>query len=76
MTVKQERQTGLGRGLAALIPQRTTGPGSIEIPIDRVEGKFKLNQGEKPERTSAAIAKLEEQGAEALASAMRRYNDL
>ncbi|HYH07745.1 MAG TPA: FMN-binding negative transcriptional regulator [Thermoanaerobaculia bacterium] len=49
---------------------------SFEIPIDRVEGKFKLNQGEKPERTSAAIAKLEEQGAEALASAMRRYNDL
>ena len=36
MTVKQERQTGLGRGLAALIPQRTTGPGSVEIPIDRV----------------------------------------
>jgi ParB family chromosome partitioning protein len=35
MTVRPERQ-GLGRGLAALIPQRTHAPGSIEIPLSRV----------------------------------------
>ena len=37
MTVRPERRTGLGRGLASLIPQRA--PGSrrpIEIPIDRI----------------------------------------
>ncbi len=33
MTVRHERQAGLGRGLAALIPQRATGPGPTEIPI-------------------------------------------
>lgn len=49
---------------------------SFEIPIARIEGKFKLNQGEKPERTSKAIEKLEEQGEHALAQYLRRYNDL
>jgi ParB family chromosome partitioning protein len=34
MTVRPERSTGLGRGLSALIPQRTAGqPGPVEIPI-------------------------------------------
>jgi ParB family chromosome partitioning protein len=34
MTVRPDRSTGLGRGLSALIPQRTVGqPGPIEIPI-------------------------------------------
>jgi ParB family transcriptional regulator, chromosome partitioning protein len=34
MTVRPERPTGLGRGLSALIPQRTAGqPGPVEIPI-------------------------------------------
>lgn len=38
MTVGSERPTGLGRGLAALIPQRSpTGPGTIEIPLDRIQ---------------------------------------
>jgi ParB family transcriptional regulator, chromosome partitioning protein len=33
------RQTGLGRGLAALIPQRgQSGPGPLEISIDRIAG--------------------------------------
>jgi ParB family transcriptional regulator, chromosome partitioning protein len=33
------RQTGLGRGLAALIPQRgQAGPGPLEIPLDRITG--------------------------------------
>ncbi len=49
---------------------------SFEIPITRIEGKFKLSQGEKPERTRAAIAKLELQRDGALAAYMRRYNDL
>lgn len=47
---------------------------SFEIPISRIEGKFKLNQGDKRERIDAAIAQLEQQGSEALADYMRRYN--
>lgn len=37
MTVRSERPQGLGRGLAALIPQRSsTTTGSIEIPLARI----------------------------------------
>jgi len=37
MTVRPERPQGLGRGLSALIPQRTAGqPGPVEIPLDRI----------------------------------------
>ena len=37
MTVRPERSPGLGRGLAALIPQRTAGmPGPVEVAVDRV----------------------------------------
>ena len=37
MTVRSERPQGLGRGLAALIPQRgPTSSGSIEIPLARI----------------------------------------
>ena len=37
MTVRSERPAGLGRGLAALIPQRAqTTPGSVEIPLDQI----------------------------------------
>jgi ParB family chromosome partitioning protein len=37
MTVRPERQQGLGRGLASLIPQRhAAGAGNLEIPIDRI----------------------------------------
>jgi ParB family chromosome partitioning protein len=37
MTVHNERPHGLGRGLAALIPQRSAqGPGTIEIALDRI----------------------------------------
>ena len=37
MTVRSDRPQGLGRGLAALIPQRpTTNGGSIEIPLARI----------------------------------------
>jgi ParB family chromosome partitioning protein len=36
VTARPERQHGLGRGLAALIPQRAHEAGSTEIPIGRV----------------------------------------
>jgi ParB family chromosome partitioning protein len=37
MTVRSDRPHGLGRGLAALIPQRAPqGPGAIEIPLERI----------------------------------------
>lgn len=37
MTVRPERAQGLGRGLAALIPQRAAGiPGPVDILVDRV----------------------------------------
>jgi ParB family chromosome partitioning protein len=36
MTVKSDRQSGLGRGLAALIPQRTADPGPTEVPLSRI----------------------------------------
>jgi len=36
VTVRSDRSQGLGRGLAALIPQRANPTGSIEIPIARV----------------------------------------
>jgi transcriptional regulator len=49
---------------------------SFEIPVTRMEGKFKLNQGDKPERIAAAISQLEQQGDEKLAAYMRRYNDV
>ncbi|MDQ3281068.1 MAG: FMN-binding negative transcriptional regulator [Acidobacteriota bacterium] len=49
---------------------------SFEIPVGRIEAKFKLNQGEKPNRTRAAIEELERNGAEELARYMRAYNGL
>jgi ParB family chromosome partitioning protein len=37
MTIRSDRPLGLGRGLAALIPQRAqAATGSIEIPLDRI----------------------------------------
>ena len=36
MTARADRQQALGRGLAALIPQRANPTGSIEIPIARI----------------------------------------
>jgi transcriptional regulator len=47
---------------------------SFEIPLDRVDGKFKLNQGEKPKRTRTAIERLDQSGASELAGWIRRYN--
>jgi ParB family transcriptional regulator, chromosome partitioning protein len=36
MTVRAERHSGLGRGLTALIPQRSQHAATTEIPIDRI----------------------------------------
>jgi ParB family transcriptional regulator, chromosome partitioning protein len=36
VTVRPDRQQGLGRGLAALIPQRANPAGSVEIPTARI----------------------------------------
>lgn len=37
MTVRSERQAGLGRGLSALIPQRAPTQAPLEIPLARIE---------------------------------------
>jgi transcriptional regulator len=49
---------------------------SFEMPIRRLEAKFKLNQGETQDRTAAAIVELERRQSSELAGYMRRYNDL
>jgi ParB family chromosome partitioning protein len=36
MTIRSERQTGLGRGLSSLIPQRAQHAPTSEIPLDRI----------------------------------------
>ncbi len=51
MTVRPDRQQGLGRGLAALIPQRAHAAGSTEIPISRIrpnprQPRQRMNEGE------------------------------
>lgn len=46
MTERTERPHGLGRGLAALIPQRSPqGTGSVEIPLDRVRANPRQPRG-------------------------------
>lgn len=47
---------------------------SFEISVTRIEAKFKLNQGEKPDRTRSAIQALEAQGHFELADYMKQYN--
>ena len=37
MTISKERQSGLGRGLSSLIPQRGQPNGLVEIPISRIQ---------------------------------------
>lgn len=46
---------------------------SFEIPVTRIEAKFKLDQGETPERKRAATAALERAGETAIAGYRRRY---
>ena len=47
---------------------------SFEIPVTRMEAKFKVNQRDRPERVHALIAELERSGDAELASYVRRYN--
>jgi transcriptional regulator len=49
---------------------------SFEIPVARLDAKWKLNQGEKPERTRAAVERLEARGDTEIAEFIRRYNSL
>src|SRR4051812_15134960 len=49
---------------------------SFEIPVARIDAKFKLNQGERPERTRAAVEQLAKNGDEDLAAYITRYNNL
>ncbi|HET8772494.1 MAG TPA: FMN-binding negative transcriptional regulator [Thermoanaerobaculia bacterium] len=47
---------------------------SFEIPVTRMEAKFKVNQRDQPERTDALLAALERSGNAELAGYVRRYN--
>jgi transcriptional regulator len=49
---------------------------SFEMPVMRIDAKFKLNQGERPERTRVAAERLEASGNGELAAYLRRYNSL
>jgi ParB family transcriptional regulator, chromosome partitioning protein len=60
MTV--QRQTGLGRGLGALIPQRITTQGSTDIPISRIR-----TNPWQPRR------RMDEEALEALAASIREH---
>jgi ParB family transcriptional regulator, chromosome partitioning protein len=60
MTIRPDRQGGLGRGLAALIPQRAQPAGSVEIPLDRISAnprqpRQQVDEGEL-EALAASIA--------------------
>jgi ParB family transcriptional regulator, chromosome partitioning protein len=65
VTARPERQHGLGRGLAALIPQRAHEAGSTEIPIGRV----KPNPRQPRQR-------IDEAELEALAASIREHGVL
>jgi ParB family chromosome partitioning protein len=65
MTVRPDRQHGLGRGLAALIPQRAHAPGSTEIPLERI----RTNPRQPRQR-------IDEAELEALAASIREHGVL
>jgi transcriptional regulator len=48
---------------------------SFEIPLARVEARFKLNQGDTPERVRTIVERLEGTGDVEIAEYIRRYND-
>ncbi len=63
MTVRSDRPQGLGRGLAALIPQRAaTSTGSIEIPLARIR--------ENPRQPRL---RMDDEALEALAESIRQH---
>lgn len=65
MTVRPNRQGGLGRGLAALIPQRPNAAGSMDVPVDRI------SPNPRQPRQSMEQAELE-----ALAASIREHGVL
>jgi ParB family chromosome partitioning protein len=61
VTARSDRQQGLGRGLAALIPQRANPAGSIEIPISRIspnprQPRQRIGQAELETLASSIVA--------------------
>jgi ParB family transcriptional regulator, chromosome partitioning protein len=63
MTIRSERQQGLGRGLAALIPQRAVSPGPTEIPISRITANpWQPRQHMSEEGLEALAASISEHG--------------
>jgi ParB family transcriptional regulator, chromosome partitioning protein len=57
MTVRSDRTQGLGRGLAALIPQRPpTATGSIEIPLERIRENPRQPRLRMDDEALAALA--------------------
>lgn len=47
---------------------------AFEIPVERIEAKFKMSQGEKPRNIEASINAFEASNQSDLAALMRRYN--
>jgi ParB family chromosome partitioning protein len=64
MTVRPERSQGLGRGLAALIPQRAPGaPGPSEIAVDRVQpNPYQPRRRFEPAELATLTASVKEHG--------------
>ena len=57
MTVRSEKPQGLGRGLAALIPQRgPTTDGSLEIPLARIRENPRQPRLRMDDEALAALA--------------------
>ena len=48
MTIRSERQSGLGRGLSALIPQRQQPSGSTEIPLPAFSRRVRASANAMP----------------------------
>ena len=64
MTVRQERSTGLGRGLASLIPQRP-GPsgGQLEISVERIRpNPYQPRRTFDPDALAPLVASIAEHG--------------
>jgi ParB family chromosome partitioning protein len=64
MTVRPERSQGLGRGLAALIPQRAPGqPGPVDIAVDRIRpNPYQPRQQFDPAELETLTASIREHG--------------
>jgi ParB family chromosome partitioning protein len=64
MTVRPERTQGLGRGLAALIPQRPASqPGSLDIPIARIRpNPYQPRKRMDEAELATLVASIEEHG--------------